>query len=642
VALARTGRAGDNDSHGVHLPSRTLGVILPLIRFPTVVPASVRAALVCLGLVAPAVLVSPGPSAAAAAPAAGTAGWADCSPGSHTLGAPNDRLYPDTGNGGYRSLHTNVDLVYNATGNRFLAGTQVQLTDQATQCLTSLSLDLERTSADKVAGPDLTVGSVSVDGQPATIAFVQPTYPGDPAGQNDPNPASHEVSQTDPVGGPAHNPLPPACSPELTSTAASGQNAQNGMPCPATKLVVMPSVPIRCGATFTVTVTYTGRPGVHHDGDGTTEGWFRASDGGFVTTEPVGSEDWMPLNDFPTAKPTYDFYDTIAAGKTAIANGILVSTTRHAASAAFPTGSVTWHWRSVAPIANYLVEDSIGNYTLTRRTGADGVIFYEAQDTSIPPARRAANLKIMDLQQNITDFESGFSGPYPFTSAGIVIGTPPASFEEEMQTMITFAGGLIGTSVLYHENMHQWWGDHVTESAYNMTFYKEGLATLAQGLYTARTAEDAAGGPNSGTGKFAFEASLIKQFNALYASRGSFWSGAPSNPTPRSLFAEDSTYNRPEAAYLALRQILGPAAFDGALRQIQASYGGGNIDEAQLEAAFHQAMPNQSRSCSDRLDTFFREWFDTPYPGGGGANRPQVTGPGLAGPGFYDSSGGCH
>ena len=55
---------------------------------------------------------------------------------------------------------------------------------------------------------------------------------------------------------------------------------------------------------------------MHNDGDGTTEGWFRASDGGFVTTEPVGSEDWMPLNDYPTAKPTYDFYDTVDAGKT--------------------------------------------------------------------------------------------------------------------------------------------------------------------------------------------------------------------------------------------------------------------------------------------------------------------------------------
>ena len=45
----------------------------------------------------------------------------------------------------------------------------------------------------------------------------------------------------------------------------------------------------------------------------------------------------------------------------------------------------------------------------------------------------------------------------------MVVGTPNASFEEEMQTMITFAGGRTNTDTLYHENMHQWWGDNVTE-----------------------------------------------------------------------------------------------------------------------------------------------------------------------------------
>jgi len=50
----------------------------------------------------------------------------------------------------------------------------------------------------------------------------------------------------------------------------------------------------------------------------------------------------------------------------------LVSLTPHAADAAFPGGSVTWHWHSPAPIANYLVEESVGNYKLTRRTAANG------------------------------------------------------------------------------------------------------------------------------------------------------------------------------------------------------------------------------------------------------------------------------
>ena len=563
-----------------------------------------------------------------------------CPAGAHTLAPPGSRLYPDTGNGGYTSLHTLVHLVYDAATNQFLPGNDVALTERANQCLSSFSLDFERKSANAKAGPDMTVRSVTVNGQPASFTFVQPTYPGDPHGQDDPNPAAHEASQVNPVGGPTHNPLPPACSPELPNTRTA-PDALDGTQCPANKLVITPAEAVPSGSVFTVTVSYTGRPGVHNDGDGTTEGWFRAPDGGFVTTEPVGTEDWMPLNDYPAAKPTYDFSDTVTAGKTVLANGVLVSVKRNPASAEFPGGSVTWNWHSPAPVASYLVEDSVGNYGLTERTAGNGTRYYEAQDLGIPAKQRRKNLAIMNLQQNITEFESQFTGSYPFTSDGVVVGTPPASFEEEMQTMITVAGGFIHPDVLYHENFHQWWGDHVTESNYTMTFYKEGMATLAEELYAARLAENKAGGPHSPKGQAAFRASLVKQFNQIYASKGSFWTAAPSNPEPAGLFSGSATYARPSAAYIALRQILGHGNFTQALQQVQAADGGRSITEAQWEAAFGRWLPVQTSACQARLSQFFRQWFDTPYPAGGGKNRPQITGPGLNGTDFYNAQGGC-
>jgi len=590
----------------------------------------------CAGLVLPAA----GLAAQVDAGPAASYGGVHCSAGAHTLAPPGSHLYPDTGNGGYTSVHTLVHLVYDATSNRFLPGNRVVLTDRATQCLSSFSLDFERKSANAGAGPDMTVQSVTVNGRPATFTFVQPTYPGDPHGQNDPNPAAHEASQINPVGGPKHNPLPPACTPELPNTKVP-PDSQDGTQCPANKLVITPAAPVPAGFVFTVTVNYRGRPGVHNDGDGTTEGWFRAPDGGFVTTEPVGSEDWMPLNDYPAAKPTYGFSDTVNAGKTVLANGVLVSAKRNPASAEFPGGSVTWNWHSPAPVASYLVEDSVGNYRLTERVADNGTRYYEAQDLAIPAKRRAKNLAIMNMQQNITEFESQFTGSYPFTSDGVVVGTPPASFEEEMQTMITFAGGFISTDVLYHENFHQWWGDNVTESNYTMTFYKEGMATLAEELYAARRAENKAGGQYSPKGQAAFQASLVKQFNGIYASNGSFWTVAPSNPEPAGLFSGASTYARPSAAYIALRQILGPGNFTQALQQAQAAYGGGSITEAQWEAAFGRWLPVQTSACRERLSQFFTQWFDTAYPAGGGSNRPQITGPGLNGPDFYNAHGGC-
>jgi len=53
-----------------------------------------------------------------------------------------------------------------------------------------------------------------------------------------------------------------------------------------------------------------------------------------------------------------------------------------------------------------------------------GIRFYQAQASSLSAARKAKNRKIMDKQPDITQFESMFSGPFPFKSDGVAIGRP--------------------------------------------------------------------------------------------------------------------------------------------------------------------------------------------------------------------------
>ena len=571
-----------------------------------------------------------GPGAVAKAADAGPA----CSSGAHTLSAPGSVVYPETGNGGYTSDHTDVHMVYDTATNAFLPGNHVDQTITATQCLTDFSFDFERTNTNP-GGPNLTVGSVEIDGQPASFAFAQPTYPGDPNGQDDPNPAAHLAGINTPVN--AANPVPPACSPAGTAAALQGQ------PCPANKLVITPSAPIAAGTTLKVTIDYTGTPGVHVDGDGSTEGWFRSNnpvgDGGFVTTEPVGTEDWLPLNDYPTAKPSYDFYDEVPLGKTGIGNGRLVSDVDDpAGDANFPNGDTQWHWTSDAPVASYLVEDSVGSFDLTSRVASSGTIYYEAQGSSIAPAQKTANLAVMDQQESIVDLQSQFNGPWPFSTDGVIVGIPTASFEEEMQTKITFNGGKISIGTFSHENMHQWWGDNVSEGGYRNTFYKEGYATLGEYIYSADVAGLAAGAAGSDAYTTAFDASLVNQFNANYGSARVTWTQAPNNPTAASLFSNSPTYTRPGTAYIALRQILGNAAFVAADEEIQSTYGGGSVTEPQLETIFQKHLPVDTAACHAKLAAFFTQWWDTAYPAG---QKPTITGPGLAGQGFYDADGGC-
>jgi hypothetical protein len=584
------------------------------------------------------------PALAAAAPEA-------CTPGAHTLSKLGDRVYPEMGNGGYTSVHTDVNLTYDAVENKFLPGTNVVLDDLATQCLSDFSLDFERKGPDSSEGPgpDMEVEAVTVNGAPATFTFVQPTYPGDPEGQDDPNPLAHEAGLLSPVS--AENPLPPACTPNSEEQTVVEGEAASGDQCPANKLVITPSAPIPAGEAFEVEVSYSGRPGVHTDGDGSVEGWFLsdepAGDGSFVTTEPVGTEAWMPLNNHPSAKPTYDFNETVTAGRTAIANGELVGFSANLPDANFPGGSTTWHWHSPQPIASYLVESSVGAYDLSERLGGQGILYYEAQASGLTAEQKVENKAVMDLQESIVEFQERFAGPFPFSSDGVIVGAPEASFEEEMETKITFNGGEIGESTFNHENMHQWFGDNVSESNYNMTFFKEGLADLSQYLLSAKQAAEAKGGLETPEGEAAFESSLIAQFNSNYAKGGSAWTGIPSNPTAESLFSTATTYTRPATAYIALRLILGPANFAGALHQLTREFGGSSIEEPQLEHLFEGWLPNQSGACQARLGKFFGEWWDTGFPKTGEPTtlKPQLTGPGLvasaSGTTFYDASGSC-
>ena len=91
-----------------------------------------------------------------------------CSPGARTLVKPGDRVWPELGNGGYQSIHSDVFINYDAVTNKFLPGTHVELTQKSTQCLSEFSLDFDRrssiSSTAAVPGSDMTVQSITIDG----------------------------------------------------------------------------------------------------------------------------------------------------------------------------------------------------------------------------------------------------------------------------------------------------------------------------------------------------------------------------------------------------------------------------------------------------------------------------------------------
>ena len=97
-----------------------------------------------------------------------------CFAGARSLSTFGSRLYPEMGNGGYTSLHTDLHLNYDAIANLFLPGTSADLQVRSTQCLSELSFDFEQTNGHTAdgTGPNMIVNSVEINGTPASFTFV--------------------------------------------------------------------------------------------------------------------------------------------------------------------------------------------------------------------------------------------------------------------------------------------------------------------------------------------------------------------------------------------------------------------------------------------------------------------------------------
>src|SRR6266545_2796806 len=144
------------------------------------------------------------------------------------------------------------------------------------------------------------------------------------------------------------------------------------------ELVITPSAGIRSGRGFEVQVAYRGHPKYVLDPDKSKDGWIPTNDGAFVVNEPQGSPTWYPVNDTLKDRATYDFVITLPKGRTAIANGVLVSRTENG-------DTVTWHWRESVPMIPYLATATNGVFETRFGALPSGLPRYDAVD---PQTRR--------------------------------------------------------------------------------------------------------------------------------------------------------------------------------------------------------------------------------------------------------------
>ena len=339
------------------------------------------------------------------------------------------------------------------------------------------------------------------------------------------------------------------------------------------ELRIRPPEPLAAGTTATVAVDYGGEPRPVDTESLGPVGWLRLPEGAgsYVIGEPEGAATWFPANDHPSDKATFSFDLTVPPGVEAVANGILLEST-----------GTRWAWSMRQPMATYLAQVAVGQFTLTSEDGPGGVTIRNAFADSVAGEVGGA----FDEQAAMLEFFSSQFGPYPFDAYGALVVDVPLGLALETQTLSLFGAVFIDEAVVAHELAHQWYGDSVTASRWQDIWLNEGFATYAQWLWLE---ED--GGP-----------SVTEQAAAAHAGLRS--DVRPGDPGPARLF-DVAVYDRGALTLHALRVDVGDDAFATILRRWAAERAGGNGTTDDLVALAEEVSGRQ-------LDALFDAWLYEP------------------------------
>ncbi|WP_149038526.1 M1 family metallopeptidase [Kitasatospora sp. MBT63] len=365
------------------------------------------------------------------------------------------------------------------------------------------------------------------------------------------------------------------------------------------KLEVVPARPVAPGTPMAVTVDYTADP--HAAGPHT--GWVPTEDGFAVAGQPDAAHTVFPCNDRPSDKAGFTVSVTAPDALFGVANGSLAATVSQG-------GLTRRTYVSRDPMASELLQVSVGDYTVVRRTGPGGLPLRDV----VPTRRAAATEPALALTAGQLDWLEQRLGPFPLETYGLMPADTddPAAFDFtglETQTLTVYKPAFllqpeqkIGAHMM-HELVHSWFGNSVTPTTWADLWLNEGHADFYGLLYRYDR-----GWPDSG-GLTTLDARMKETYR-----HGDQWrhdSGPVAAPTAANLY-DTQRYLGGALVLYALRQEVGEQVFDRIEREYLRRYRG-------ADAGTRDFVATASRVAGRDLGPFLDAWLygdrTPPMPG---------------------------
>ena len=333
--------------------------------------------------------------------------------------------------------------------------------------------------------------------------------------------------------------------------------------------------------------------------------------GVFSANWPDLARQWLPIIDHPYDKATSEFVITAPVKYQVVANGVLVE------ERDLGNGRRVTHWRQDQPISSWLNAVGIAEFAVRNFATLKGIPL----QTWVPWQEREAGIATFEVPaRQALEFMSDFVGPYPFSKlANVWAWVPGFRGGTEHASAIFYSCCKTSPDVVWHEIVHQWFGDAVTETDWNDVWLSEGFTTY----FTHLTREHY-------QGRDAFVAGLKADLPRIFAAESKF----PNATIVHADLIDMKNVLQPGPVFYQkgawvlhmLRGLIGADKFQAGFREYYRLYRDSNASTADFQRVMEEAS-------GQKLDWFFGQWLHrNPSPAvtgtwecSSGSKKVQVT-----------------
>lgn len=309
----------------------------------------------------------------------------------------------------------------------------------------------------------------------------------------------------------------------------------------------------------------------------------------FADNWPDRAHYWIPCNDRPDDKASFEFLVTAPSHYRVVSNGVLVEEKN------LPDDKKLTHWKEDTPLSTKIMVIGVADFAVdTAGTAADSI----PVTSWVYPENKKEGFYDYALAKNVLDFFIHYVGPYPFRKLANVQSKTIFGGMENAGAIFYHENSVVGhreeEMLFVHEIAHQWFGDMASEKNYSHLWLSEGFATYLTLIYT-----------EAKYGQEKFIEGLKNDREEVISYLKTIQRPIVDSITPRRQLINTNNYARAGWVLHMLRRKLGDSVFHKAIQVYYNTYKGGNAFTGDLQQVFEKLS-------GQKLDTFFHQWLFTP------------------------------